>query len=204
MKILRQFQELPTPKKLVIVGGAVALIYIFSQRKALVAAARTLLDYGATGKKNMDAQLLPMISDSVARLFPNDPRQKEIIRAMMAIANNESGERKSYYGIVGDKQFAGGPSIGPLQVYRTTAIGSGFVPKGTTPDQYVLYSNDLQRIVDWGVQVFKDVLNYHKGDFAKAIKSYNGGPRAAPGGPSDVYRDKALAFIESIWGNLSA
>ena len=192
--------QLTTTQKIILSGGVLAVVYLISKRSQISAAVKTLAtEWGRTGKKNLDATILPLVSASVAKHFPNDPRQKEIVRAMMAIANNESGERKNYLGVIGDTALANGPSVGPLQVYRSTAIGMGFVPKGTTFEQYKEYAYDLPLLVDWGVRVFKEKLRLQKNNIEDAIRAYNGsGPRA------ESYKQKALAFVSDIWGDLSA
>lgn len=125
-------------------------------------------------------------------LYQVDPK------IMMGIFNNETGG-KTDPPVVGDANLGGGPSIGPGQVYRTTAkaLGLWTPPPETAGDidaeraAYAELAKDEGLCVRWSIRVMKSKLEASGGDVAAAIKAYNGSGSAA-----DSYRDKALAFLD--------
>lgn len=126
----------------------------------------------------------------------------EYVRAVMSIINNESRGAKAP--VVGDILLGGGPSIGPMQIYRSTAKSMRlYVPTDGLSDEaeredYKNLAFDEKMMIDWGVRVFKEKLRIASGDVAGAIRRYNGsGPNA------EAYRDRALAFAGKTWGGLS-
>jgi len=126
-----------------------------------------------------------------------DPRP---FRAMMTIANNEVDPRLPLDAQVGDAALGGGPSVGPWQVYRSTAIGLGlYDPKGQDVDaqraEYAKLAADLDWCACAAAVVLKSKLEAARGDWSDAIRRYNGsGPDA------EAYRARALAFAESQYG----
>lgn len=125
-----------------------------------------------------------------------------IPRALMAIVNNESrGNAKFYLGDVGS---SGGPSIGPMQVYRRTAkdLKLWTPPEGATVEEereaYKALSQNEALGIKWGVAVFADKYRIAKGDLTEAVRRYNGsGPSA------EDYRDRAVAFFAQKWGAIT-
>jgi len=115
-------------------------------------------------------------------------------RAMMTIIHNESSGNPDNY--LGDLNATGGPSIGPGQVYRATAIDLGLYPDaGQDPndrDAYADLSGDEGLGISWAVAVFKDKLRIAKGDIPTAIRLYNGS-----GASANQYQAKALGFASS-------
>lgn len=125
-----------------------------------------------------------------------------IPRALMAIVNNESrGDPKNY---LGDATLGGGPSIGPMQVYRSTAkdLKLWAPPPGATVEQeraaYALLAKDEALGIRWGVAVFASKLKLAGGNVTEAIRRYNGsGPLA------EAYRDRAVTFLAQHGWNTS-
>lgn len=122
-------------------------------------------------------------------------------RAIMAIVYNESKGEPSNY--LGDLDSSGGPSVGPGQVYRSTAkaLGLWSAPLGSSDeDERGLYAS-LADDEDWGIKaaiaVFKDKLRIAGGNTARAIALYNGNP-ALPN--VQTYQQNALAFISDHYG----
>lgn len=116
-----------------------------------------------------------------------------ILRALIAIVHNESAGDPSNY--LGDATLGGGPSIGPMQVYRSTAkdLGLWTAPAGVSIEEeratYAQLSTDESLGIHWGVLVFKDKLGQAQGDIREAIRRYNGSGPAA-----EKYADKAVAW----------
>lgn len=166
----------------------------------LTAAAYALYAATATGDFRLEA-LRWRIAWQLARQLGAGVRP-EHARAMMAILSIElpTGWEPGTP-VVGDRGFAGGPSIGPGQVYRETAKDLGLWTPTEGEDErsaYEALASDEDRMLSWAVSVFKDKLRQAGGDVADAIRRYNGsGPRA------EAYRAKALAFAEQAWGGLA-
>ena len=122
----------------------------------------------------------------------------------MAIVNNESGGVADIKHYLGDKTAKGGPSIGPMQVYRQTAkdLGLWSPPPGATAAEeraaYEALALDEALGIEWGTAVFADKLRIAKGDISEAVRRYNGAGERA-----ELYRDKALAFFSDKWGALT-
>jgi soluble lytic murein transglycosylase-like protein len=118
-------------------------------------------------------------------------------RVIMAIIHNESrGDTDNY---LGDVNASGGPSVGPGQVYRTTAKALGMWSPPPGLDERAAYA-DMALDEDWGVRacihVFKDKLSIAGGDVAKAIALYNGTPTLPA---VQTYRANALAFLSDSY-----
>jgi len=154
----------------------------------------------ATGHDNIDALRTPLIVSLAKRGHPT----VDVGRALMAIFHNEHGDGDVME--LGDTTLSGGPSIGPGQVYRKTAIdlvnrgilGGGWVQAITSRDAYTAFGSDpsnLYALVDGAVAVFLDKLASVGGDIPQAIMAYNGAGDAAA-----QYEDKALAFEASTFG----
>jgi hypothetical protein len=92
----------------------------------------------------------------------------EQIRACLSIISNETGGRAAPQ--IGDATLSGGPSVGPMQVYRSTAKSLGLwtpPPGADEPTERELYSElatDEAGCVDMGVAVFLDKLRAAGGD----------------------------------------
>jgi hypothetical protein len=131
-------------------------------------------------------------------------RLVELARALMAIANNEYDRRRDLDDQVGDAGFGGGPSIGPMQVYRRTALELGLyesptaIVEGSPADReaYAALAADVAFCIRAGVRVYLAKLEGPAhGDAAEAIRRYNGG-----GDASRAYQSRALAFLSSSYG----
>jgi len=175
--------------KVLIAGAVYALLA--GGKDQLVIQART-------GNSKID-RLTPLIVRSAkkrlgAKATPN------VIRALVAILSNESGGNPAMY--LGDKTLSGGPSIGPMQVYRKTALDFRLwtPPDGVGADSekakaaYAALASNEARGIDMGVAVFKQKLAAAKGDVAEAIRRYNGS-----GPASEAYKTKALEFMRRTW-----
>jgi hypothetical protein len=165
----------------------------------------TILDWGKTNDPALDERLLKMVINAAERFIPDSKNHPKYIRCLMAIVNNECGaglrrtnNKLSIDNIVGDLEFKNGPSIGPMQVYRQTAIDYKFVDKYITPDQYISYKGNVQEIIDWGVRVFVEKLKIVNGDVVAAIRRYNGGIN----NQTAVYQANAIQFIRKTYKNL--
>lgn len=131
-----------------------------------------------TGKPNLDALRLPLIS-GMAR---NGVVSLEFGRSMMAIFHNEHSNGNPSHDItdpmqLGDQTLSGGPSIGPGQVYRKTAIDLGLWDASKDREAYAAFGSDpanLWELTAWACTVFKDKLRIADGDYAKARELYNG------------------------------
>lgn len=155
-----------------------------------------------TGRPALDKWRTAVIA-AVARIF-GASSSPAIARACMAIMNNEAPARWDGEAlIVGDATLGGGPSVGPMQVYRATAKELGLwapPPDVTTIEEereaYALVSTDTARCIVMGVTVLKKKLEIANGDLEDAIRRYNGG-----GTKAAAYRDRALAFASEKWGD---
>lgn len=141
----------------------------------------------STGDPNLDRLRLRVLVEATKAGV--DPR------VIMGIIHNESGGRPENY--LGDVTAPGGPSIGPMQVYRRTALDYGLWAPSDPDDRdaYAAMSSDEVQGIAWGVAVFKRKLAEANGDVADAVRRYNGSGSAA-----EAYRDRALAFISSTYG----
>jgi hypothetical protein len=117
-------------------------------------------------------------------------------RGIMALLHNENmATWDGVSPVVGDKDSPLGPSVGPLQVLRATAVDLGLVPADETPEQYAARANDVNWCLDAGVSVFFAKLRIADGDIARAIELYNGsGPRA------ETYRQNAMSWLMQTYG----
>jgi hypothetical protein len=171
---------------------------------ALAAGAVYLLESARTGVPELDRLEVRgrLVLEVLKRFGLRAVADVRIVRALMAIVHNESGGKPS--NTLGDTSASGGPSIGFMQVYRSTAedLGLWTPPAGATVSQakqaYTELAGNHARGIAWGVAVFKDKLERAKGDIVEAVRRYNGsGPMA------EAYRDKALAFATSKGWKLS-
>lgn len=119
-------------------------------------------------------------------------------RIIMSLINNESkGDPNNY---LGDVAASGGPSIGPMQIYRKTAkdLGLWVPPSGvdatTERALYAAMSDDEDQGIRWGIDVFKSKLSAAGGDVTRAIAMYNGSGPAA-----QTYQQNALAFLGATY-----
>jgi hypothetical protein len=127
---------------------------------------------------------------------PKVVSDKRYGRALMAIFHQETDPRKPLTEQIGDVGLAGGPSIGPGQVYYKSAVDYGFFDG--TSEEYETLASNLSVCVSMAVRVFKNKLADARGDFDEAIRRYNGsGTRA------QKYAADALGFANSTWGGLS-
>jgi hypothetical protein len=136
------------------------------------------------------------------RVYPLSPRSAvRFAQALAALCNNESGGAPAP--VVGDTTAAGGPSVGPLQVYRQTAKDLGlWSPPDDGSDErdaYAALALDESWCIWAGAEVLRDKLRQAAGAYPDAIRRYNGSN-------ADAYRysDKALAFANSHGWNLAA
>jgi hypothetical protein len=180
--------ELDVAKGAGVLGGGVALGSLFYVAGAIRTGDRELDQVGARGR---------LALYSLLHFGPKAVQDVRIPRALMAILNNE-WPQKALRGVLGDKDASGGPSVGPMQVYRATALDLKLwtPPEGTTnAQQRILYAAEAEnvgRCFSWGVAVFKEKLRIAGGNISEAIRRYNGsGPRA------EAYRDRALDFARA-------
>lgn len=118
-----------------------------------------------------------------------------LARAVVAICWCETGG-KTEAPVIGDTTLQDrGPSIGPLQVSRGTAIDLGIVPKSETHAQFKARASNETWCLRQGVKIFATKLAAAKGDVADAIRRYNGS-----GSRAEQYRDKALSFLAEKYG----
>lgn len=155
-----------------------------------------------TGNPKLDRHR-QTIAKNILLQFNLRARDLRLARACMAILNNESAGLPAP--VVGDKDNPKGPSVGPMQVSRGTAIDLGLwsPPPGVTNEQarnlFALEASDEGRCIAWGVKIFADKLRIAGDDLPLAIRLYNGsGPSA------ETYRAKALDFYAAKWGPLSS
>lgn len=141
---------------------------------------------------------------ALLKFGPKAATDLRIPRALMALVNNESRGVPDLKHYLGDATLGGGPSIGPMQVYRATAkdLGLWKPPPGATIEQeraaYAEMAMNEGQGIRWGVAVFAEKLRITKGDIAAAMRRYNGTNSA-----SLVYQEKALAFYQSKFGALT-
>lgn len=172
-------------------AGAVLLLAKGSAKDPLLEAAKT-------GNALLD-RLAPIVVAAAKKHLGKDATSANV-RALMAILNNESGGNPRMY--LGDKNLPGGPSIGPMQVYRSTALDMRLwtPPTGEAADSakaksaYAALAVNEQRGIDMGVAVFAAKLKAAKGNTTLAIRKYNGAGPAA-----ETYKTKALDFVRRTW-----
>lgn len=156
-----------------------------------------------TGKPNLDRMAIRyrVALYAVTVLGLKAATDLRYARALMAIVNNETGGAPPYIGDAGAK---GGPSIGPMQVYRATAKDLKLwtpTPGWSEAQERAEYSKlagDEERGIRWGVQVFKAKLAAAQGNIPEAVRRYNGAGERA-----EAYRARALDFYSSRWGALT-
>lgn len=162
--------------------------------------AASLVQAATTGDEQLDRHRWRVVRALAKRCGARTSRA--LARACMTIIRNESAGRPPP--VIGDASLPGGPSVGPMQVYRRTALELGLwspPPDATSDDEqrdaYSTFANDEDACVDWGVAVLLAKLDAADGDLADAIRRYNGGGPAAR-----AYRDRAVAFADATWGGL--
>lgn len=162
----------------------------------------------ATGDATLDAiSVRGRIVAAALRVYGpltmTGPQGTQIVRALMALANNEYDRRRPLDAQIGDTTSSHGPSVGFIQVSRDTAVELGlWSPPADADDDpdaireaYALEASNLWTVTVWGVRVFRAKVDAADGDLATGIRKYNGsGPRA------EAYRAKALAFADATWG----
>ena len=154
----------------------------------------------ATGRPAFD-QFQSRIAVAVLWYFMPDSlspaRATAIGRAVMALLHNENGDGWDGKSIqVGDRDLSAGPSVGPLQVYRATAIALGLVPPTETAEGYATRAADLDWCVEAGVRVFREKLEIAGGNIPYAIRLYNGS-----GDKAESYMRNALTWLDSQYGD---
>lgn len=181
-------------------GAVVALVWwVMSKARLAPAAPNDLwVIQSKTGEPSLD-RLVPLIVSGIRKHF-GSKATLEIVRAAVAILQNESRGLSKYY--LGDISAPGGPSIGPMQVYRATAIDlklwnppAGIV-KGSDADKaaYAALATDEELGVDWAMAVLADKFRIAGGDLKLAVRLYNGsGPKA------EAYLQKAIAYAGQKW-----
>jgi hypothetical protein len=115
-----------------------------------------------------------------------------VARAVTAIVWMESrGDPSQYLSDTGDSR---GPSIGPMNVLRQTAIQMGFVPAGTSFATYSDFVNTLSEdtLVNWGCREFAQDLIDQGGDIGAALREYNGSQR---------YATEAVTWLQKTYGD---
>jgi hypothetical protein len=186
-----------------LLGAAVVASVLFKQQKKEADVAE-LAGTIKTGDRALDSYALEIVKAAVTVFGADELRSRPgILRALVAILNNELPPSRPVLGarILGDQAFAGGPSVGPMQVYRATAIDLGLwaPPEDATDDEvraaYADNADEPVQCIGWGVAVFKTKLKLAGDSLVDAVRRYNGGgPKAA------AYRDRAVAFIAKTWG----
>jgi len=151
----------------------------------------SLKDYTGCGIYGIDR--LPL-AELVEEEFGSDATIAHA-RAMVGICYCECGG-KSSPPVIGDTSLTVGPAIGPLQVTRATAKDLGLVPQDETFEAYKQRAMNEEWCLRAGVKVFASKLLSAKGDFADAIRRYNGS-----GSKAVQYRDKALSFLAEKFGS---
>lgn len=160
----------------------------------LTGAAMTSYDPAKIRTGNADIDRLPLAS-AIGRVW-GASCPVGIARAVTAIVHLESGGRPAQY--LGDTGIASGPSIGPMQVLRTSAIDLGIVPKDISRTEYARYAYDEAAGCYWGCLEFKSWLARASGDIATALQYYNGGMSGSAA--SQAYREDALTWLSSTFG----
>jgi hypothetical protein len=126
-----------------------------------------------------------------------DPdRGVQLGRAVMAILHNETpGGWDGQTVVTGDLTTPLGPSVGPMQVLRATAVDLGLVPTDEPQETYLARASNLDWCIEAGLTVFKSKLDAAGGDIAEAIRRYNGSGDAA-----ESYKRNALTWLDSTYG----
>ena len=125
-----------------------------------------------------------------------------VIEALMGIVHQESkGDPANF---LGDATLGGGPSIGPMQVYRSTAksLNLWTPPASTAGDidaeraAYALLASSPRIGIKWGVTVFKSKLDAANGNIGDAIHRYNG-----LGADETVYEQPVLDYVAQTFND---
>jgi hypothetical protein len=183
----------------------IVVLWLFRRSSVRASTEQAIMAATATGDPALE-QWRPYLAAAVAREFEGEDAIA-VTKALLAITNNElpAGAHRRDMVIVGDRQFDGGPSVGPWQVYRSTAIDLGLwtPPEDVTDDdgQRAAYE-ELAQDPEWcaraAVEVFAAKLQIAGGDVADAIRRYNGGGPAA-----QAYKARAVAWLAAKgWGEV--
>jgi len=115
--------------------------------------------------------------------------------ALMALAHQEGQAWLNPQ--MSDSDIDRGPSVGPLAVLRTTAIGEGDVPAGTDATTYAAYADPSHEglTFGWGARYFAKVYASHGRSMRAALTSYNG---------SSTYADSGLTWLASTYPRFAA
>jgi len=157
---------------------------------------------GKTGNAGFDRHISfvgwTISAHGIAEIMP-------VLRCCMAIIWKENAgvdHPAPYVGDMDSTRFPGGPSIGPMQVYRKSAIDYGVwrpnLSIGSHEDErtaYLKLANDEHLCLSFGVNIFLHKWREARGDFVDAIRRYNGGGVAAK-----AYAESAVAFGIETWG----
>lgn len=113
-------------------------------------------------------------------------------RIILAILRNEVDPHKTF---LGDVDAGGGPSVGPMQVYRRTAkdlkLWTPSVPDFER-EEYAALAQEVFMTMRWGVAVYKDKLARVGGVIRNALGAYNGS------GPNGDYANRACEWLNSV------
>jgi hypothetical protein len=147
-----------------------------------------------TGNPQLD-RFIPRVKELATR-YLGDRANAGSIRAIIGIIRKESSGRGPP--VVGDKTLSGGPSIGPMQVYRTTAKLFNFVPGGISAEDYAALASHEDECLNWGVQVFAASLRTdgrNPGHTLRvAIRLHNGSN-------SFDYEESVCEWLEGVYGS---
>lgn len=160
-----------------------------------------------TGDPKLDRWIDRIVHHLVRTL--GDEATPEIGRALVGIVWKES---KGVPGLVGDKdpvKFKGGPSVGLMQVYRSTAKALGLWSPSRVislqtktakqeHDERAEYA-EMAKDDEWGIRAGVHVfciekMRMAKGDVARAVRMYNGSGDAA-----HAYQGEVLAWLAGTY-----
>ncbi len=148
-------------------------------------------DPGPAHRKN-DPLRLPMILAAVGQWGVRALVDLRYLHAGTAIAVNEVRPDLPLTAQVGDVAASGGPSAGPWQVERETAVELQLVDPDISRGAYAELAGDLKFAAEAWAAAFDSKLEAAGGDFSDAIRRYNGSGDAAA-----AYRDRALTFASN-------
>ncbi len=176
------------------VGAAALAVVVWGGGKVAGVYAAT----AETAHPELEALRTPIAKNVMLVFWDYDtPTQIAVAQLLMAQAWIESRGKAS---AVGDAGFSVGPSIGPLQVSRGTAIDLGLwtPPDDATPDEERAAYRAKVTDTDWcvwaGAKVWRAKLSAAGGDLFDAVRRYNGG-----GALAAAYQDKALGVAEALY-----
>lgn len=147
----------------------------------------------------------PLLMQAFIARFGDDATLDKA-RALVSILGNETlPDWNGITPVVGDKTSSGGPSVGPGQVWRSTAkdLGLWTPPAGASADAeraaYQQLASNLGWCLDATCAVFQAKLRAAGGDVSDAVRRYNGSGAAAL-----LYQGKAAIFALTEWGGFNA